>query len=412
MGLRRGFEAPPARSVALIGAGLCTLLAAGSASAQCVGDCNGNGSVDISELVTGVNIALERADVSTCAAFDCRHDGMVGIDCLVRGVINSLGRPCGTPGVATPTVPPHCPLQPGKYTITQATGGSLRVGSITTFPFPPGGTVIQDVKPGDAQCIHDTIVPFPNGFSAPFFCIPGLGFTVKVTQTACGVGQIASNGGADYTVTEVGDTSDTNGPCNLPHRNCTGGADADLRVDVTVGDGTPDSCTSGTANAMVAIPVNTLTWLEHSSGDCCGTCCGEPCDPPTVVADGTFDPDASNPDLLITEFPQILDFTTDRTTTKWMDLDGDGCSIAGAGPASGFGADPHSTGVCLDLDDNTVTTVASGPVGSTGSPLFDLTYLTFLPNQFGGPDAPLNATCDNPPAINFAGTTSQCVNTQ
>lgn len=393
MGLR-GFEVPRAGSVALIGAGLCTLLTAGPARSQCVGDCDGNGTVGISELVTGVNILLGRADVSTCEAFDCRDDDMVGISCLVQAVNNSLAESC------TP-----CPLEPGKYSITQATGGSLRVGSISTFPFPPGGTVIQDVKPGNAQCIHDTIVPFPGGFSAPFFCIQVLGFTVKVTQTGCGVGQIASNGGADYTVTEVGDTSDTNGPCNLPHPNCTHGADADLRIDVTVGDGTPDSCASGTANTIVAIPVNTMTWLEHSSG----TCCGDECDPPTVVADGTFDPDAPNPDLLITEFPQILDFTTDRTTTKWMDLDGDSCSIAGVGPPSGFDADPHSTGVCLDLDNNTVTTVASGPVGSTGASLFDLTYLTFLPNQFSGPEAPLNAICDNPPAINFAGTTSQCV---
>jgi hypothetical protein len=404
MGLRRS-EVSPAPFVALIGAGLCTLLAAGSASAQCVGDCNGNGSVGISELITGINISLNRADVSICEAFDCRHDGMVGISCLVQGVNNSLAGSCPTPTV-TPATP--CPLEPGRYTSTQTTGGSLRVGSLSTFPFPSGGTVIQDVKPGNAQCIHDTIVPFPDGFFAPFFCIPGLGFTVKVTQTGCGVGQIASNGAADYTVTEVGDSSDTNGPCNLPHRNCAGGADADLRLDVTVGDGTPDSCTSGAANAIVAIPVETLTWLEHSSGDCCGNLCNES----TAVADGTFDPGAVEPDLEITRFPQILDFTTDRSTAKWADLDGDGCSLAGAGPASGFDADPHSTGVCLDLDNNTITTVASGPVGSTGSPLFDLTYLTFLPNQFSGPEAPLNATCDSPPAINFAGTASRCVNAQ
>lgn len=401
----RVLEAPHTGSVALLGAGLCTLLVAGTARSQCVGDCDGSGSVGISELVTGVNILLGRADVSSCEAFDCGHDGMVGISCLVQAVNNSLAGSCPPPG--TP-----CPLAPGQYSITQTTGGSLRVGSISSFPFPPGGTVIQDVKPGNAQCIHDTIVPFPGGFSAPFFCIPGLGFTVKVTQTGCGVGQIASNGGADYTVTEVGDTSDTNGPCNLPHRDCTRGADADLRVEVTVGDGTPDSCSGGTANAILAIPVSTLTWLEHSSGNCCGDCCTDPCDPSRAVADGTYDPDAPNPDLLITKFPQILDFTTDRSTTKWMDLDGDGCSIAGVGPASGFDADPHSTGVCLDLDNNTVTTVASGPVGSTGSPLFDLTYLTFLPNQFSGPQAPLNATCDNPPAINFAGSASQCVDAQ
>ncbi len=41
------------------------LFAASSASAGtvCVGDCNGDGSVAINELITGVNIALGAADV-------------------------------------------------------------------------------------------------------------------------------------------------------------------------------------------------------------------------------------------------------------------------------------------------------------------------------------------------------------
>ena len=123
----------------------------------------------------------------------------------------------------------------------QATGGSLRVGSISTFPFPPGGTVIQDVKSGNAQCIHETIVPFPGGFSAPFFCIPGLGFTVKVTQTGCGIGQIASNGGADYTVTEVATAATPTGraTCRTRTAHAVRRQPAHRR---TVGDGTPDSC--------------------------------------------------------------------------------------------------------------------------------------------------------------------------
>ena len=49
-----------------------------------------------------------------------------------------------------------------------------------------------------------------------------------------------------------------------------------------------------------------------------------------------------------------------------------------------------------------VTTVAVGAVGSSGSPLFDLTFVTNLPNQASGPGAPLGATCASPPIITSA----------
>ena len=57
----------------------------------CVGDCDGNGTVIISELITGVNIALDRANVAVCRAFDTTSDGRVTIDELVAAVGNALG---------------------------------------------------------------------------------------------------------------------------------------------------------------------------------------------------------------------------------------------------------------------------------------------------------------------------------
>lgn len=42
--------------------------------------------------------------------------------------------------------------------------------------------------------------------------------------------------------------------------------------------------------------------------------------------------------------------------------------------------------------------MAVGPIGSSGSPLFDITYVTFLPNTFSGPEPPMGATCESPPA--------------
>ena len=392
--------------------GLLTLVQAAPAKAQCVGDCNGNGMVQINELILGVNIALGTFPISMCPSFDCQNNGTVPINCLIQGVNNALnGCPVGptptgtmagtatatitvTPGEPTPTVTPEagCPLAAGAYTTTQISGGKLKVYTFQPFDFPAGGSIVQDVKAATLpDCVHETVVPFPGGFHAPNFCVPALGYTVSVTQTGCGVGRIDSNGGSDFTVNEVNDTSDSSTTCNLPQNNCMIGADASSRVDITVGDGTPDSCTSGTANALVTVPVHTVTWQDNSEGTF-GGCPGN----------GTFE---EGTDDVITAFNQILDFTTDSSKSSWMDIDGDGCFITGGGPAGG---QPVVTGVCLDLAAQTVSTVAAGGFGSTGLPN-DGSFSTTLPNTISGPDAPLNATCDSPPAINFTGTATRCL---
>ena len=96
------------------------------------------------------------------------------------------------------------------------------MSTFAPFDFPAGGTIVEDVGPGDANCVHDTVVPFPGGFSAPTFCVPALGYSVHIDQTGCGVGRIDSDGGSDFTVTEHGDTSDASATCNLPNVPCCG----------------------------------------------------------------------------------------------------------------------------------------------------------------------------------------------
>jgi hypothetical protein len=57
----------------------------------CAGDCDGNGVVDVSELVMGINIALDNAALSQCIAFETAPpDGGVAIDELVTAVNNAL----------------------------------------------------------------------------------------------------------------------------------------------------------------------------------------------------------------------------------------------------------------------------------------------------------------------------------
>lgn len=292
----------------------------------------------------------------------------------------------------TSTPVPTCPLTAGKYTVTQVAGGSLKVYTFMPFPFPAGGSIVQDVAAASQPaCVHSTVVPFPGGFSAPNFCVPALGYTVSVTQTGCGAGRIDSNGGSDYTILEVSDTSNTGAPCFLPHTACAPGADASVRVDITVGNGAADTCSGGgTANAIVTIPVHTVTWQDNSAGTF-GSCPG----------DGVF----NGGDAIITQFDQVLDFTTDQASHHWADIDGDLCSLAGGGPAAG---QPAQTGVCQNLMAGTVTTVAAGGFGSTGIPN-DGSFSTKLPNTFALSGAFAGDTCGSPPVINFTGLATRCI---
>jgi hypothetical protein len=327
-----------------------------------------------------------------CEAANNSANGTADCEALDDGLANGS---CGGP-------PPPCPIVEGRYTITYGVGGQLQVASIDGgtpggFPFPTGGTIVQDVSAASPpDCVHTTVVPASGGFAVPVFCIPGLNFSVQVVQSGCGIGLIDSNGGSDFTIAEVGDTSDSSVTCNLPAVGCPPGPpsnvladrDSSVRVDITVGDGAADICSGGaTVNAVHIIPVQTTTWLSDDF-----TC-------PDV--DGVFD----GGDTIILVIDQNLDFTTDVSTSSWADIDGDGCSIAGAGPPAGL----TRTGACLNLGTTDIVTVATGTIGSNGSPLFDLTFATRLPNTFIGPTPFLGATCSSPPAVDFNGTATRCI---
>ncbi|MGH7788214.1 MAG: hypothetical protein ACRERC_15185 [Candidatus Binatia bacterium] len=98
-------------SVWLTALGLVALLGSSAAPAQvCTGDCNGNGSVAINELILGVNISLGNSQISACEAFDANGNGTVTINELIAAVNNSLnGCNPATPTIGpspTPTVEP------------------------------------------------------------------------------------------------------------------------------------------------------------------------------------------------------------------------------------------------------------------------------------------------------------------
>lgn len=57
----------------------------------CVGDCSGDGTVTVDEIITGVNIALSNASLSACPSFDCEGHVTVIIDCIILAVNAALG---------------------------------------------------------------------------------------------------------------------------------------------------------------------------------------------------------------------------------------------------------------------------------------------------------------------------------
>lgn len=74
--------------------------------AQCVGDCDGNGQVAVSELVLGTNIALGQAEMSRCQPLDRDADGTAEVNELVEAVNAALRGCSATPlPTRTPTVP-------------------------------------------------------------------------------------------------------------------------------------------------------------------------------------------------------------------------------------------------------------------------------------------------------------------
>lgn len=58
--------------------------------APCPGDCDRNGTVAVNELVLGVNISLDRADVADCLAMDSDSSGAVAVNELVAAVNRAL----------------------------------------------------------------------------------------------------------------------------------------------------------------------------------------------------------------------------------------------------------------------------------------------------------------------------------
>ena len=63
---------------------------ASAAQSPCVGDCSGDGTVGINDLILGVNIALNFQPLDACPEFDASGTGRVEINELISAVNNAL----------------------------------------------------------------------------------------------------------------------------------------------------------------------------------------------------------------------------------------------------------------------------------------------------------------------------------
>ena len=158
------------------------------APGACVGDCNGDGSVTVNELILMVNIALGILPPSACPAGDANHDGSVTITEIITAVNNALNgcacgfigpRMCGgaCPG-ATDVCQPRpddsgCECRPGEPIPTAtATPGRTATRTFTvdttatptrpatpTRTAPPSSTATSTARPTATPAARPTLTP-------------------------------------------------------------------------------------------------------------------------------------------------------------------------------------------------------------------------------------------------------------
>lgn len=112
-----------------------------AAQPACSGDCNGNGAVTISEIITLINIALGSVGAEACPD-GAPLNGAVEVNTIIKAVNAALGGCLTTPTqpitISTPTVPLMTPIAP-TATRTMPTHTPAVVGTFSPTPtFTPG----------------------------------------------------------------------------------------------------------------------------------------------------------------------------------------------------------------------------------------------------------------------------------
>lgn len=210
-----------------------------AADAQCVGDCDGNCAINISELILGVNIGLGSQTLEACPPFDADADGVVAIDEPIQAVGNALegcGPACVGHGSPTPTPTPTPASQ------TPATPGTTTPGTPTTVtptatgipPTPPGGLLVTSAQASDNTTVRvdfNGVIQPGTGLNPRSYellrVIPPAGQTSEYTVAgpqvvAARFLRLCEGGDRDgATCNDTAETAFTNGAGACPRGSCS-----------------------------------------------------------------------------------------------------------------------------------------------------------------------------------------------
>lgn len=138
----------------LIGAALLVLLSVLGFTERvhaqvCPGDCDNSGEVAINELLLGINITLNSAELSACEAADLSGDGQVAINELTTAVGATLS---GCPATPTPTntSPPATPTpthvtESARIVVSNETGHRGDTGEFEVWLYTSPDSIISGV---------------------------------------------------------------------------------------------------------------------------------------------------------------------------------------------------------------------------------------------------------------------------
>jgi len=297
------------------------------------------------------------------------------------------------------------------------------------MPFPTGVQTTFTVNGADAfpKCEHAACVPCGNP-NAPCAGIPGCevadnpngcvprgtqgccdqpGFLVptffvniigglcsRVDQIGCGTGVVNTSNPqtGDNNVDKKADTSDPGPDCvygtadDPAVKPCTpagAGADYNGKIVETIGNGSPDA--DGIHFRLVTPELST-TWTDGQS-------------PPGTCANGsTFD----DGELLVSQIVIKAVPTSAGASGSFVDMNGDGCALAGSGFAPGLAAGPVTVPGApagparpqsYDGTTGAVTTAVSEVFSGPSSPIHDIGFVAITPNMPAAVVAPPVACC-------------------
>lgn len=307
-----------------------------SAPAACVGDCNGDGSVTVEEIVLMVNIALGNRPVSDCTAGDRDGSGEVTVDEIVAAVNNALGEcpaPTGPLGDRVFTLSAR-----SEFRAVLSTGFSIPLGSFRGQKDGVEGPAYLVLRAGEPDASGLATIDIPEAsdfFFADARSIAQIVLCLRPLVPVRTAGLVNCRGGLDYSIVlsanhhlgQIGQEgfslADCLGTCNpggcgtveAPDQICAAGlvgqtcrADSDCDTSTGAGDGTCGLgryCTRGKVGEACASDEDCAT--EGQTGSCrqqptcragrVGIACrsNADCDSSPGAADGACGPGGVHP---------------------------------------------------------------------------------------------------------------------